>query len=155
MGVFDGLLAFRLAESSIKDVMQRQADTSPEPENLEISLIRASDEAPLRSAAYQRELREFEQALQAQGFEVSDGIDLMESTVSGAALLADFFLKFLSSPMAPVLATAVGAWMHARLGRKERLKVGDFEAEAQTVEQVRELLDHAVQFQQRNRANII
>jgi hypothetical protein len=48
------------------------------------------------------------------------------------------------------LATAVGAWLHARYGRKARIKIGDIEVEAQTGKEVEQLLERAQDFKNRN-----
>jgi hypothetical protein len=56
--------------------------------------------------------------------------------------LEDFTVKVIT-PIMGVLAAAIGAWLHARYGRKVRLKIGEVEAEAQTVEEVEKPLDRA------------
>ena len=48
------------------------------------------------------------------------------------------------------LAGAVGAWIQARYGRKARIKIGEIEAEARTIEEVEELLKIAAEFQDRD-----
>ena len=55
----------------------------------------------------------------------------------------------------PALAGILGAWLHARYGRKVRLKIGDIEAEAQTAEEVEKLLDKAHEIQQRSQPTVI
>jgi hypothetical protein len=55
----------------------------------------------------------------------------------------------------PMLVTAVAAWLHGRSGRKVRLKVGEIEAEAQTVKKVKKLLKQAEKLQQRNQPKAI
>jgi hypothetical protein len=49
------------------------------------------------------------------------------------------------------LAAVAVAWLHARSGRKVRLKFGDVEAEARTPEEVEQLLDRLACF--RNEAS--
>jgi hypothetical protein len=44
---------------------------------------------------------------------------------------------------APAATALIGAWLQARHGRKVRLKVGDVEAEAATVQEVEQLLERA------------
>jgi hypothetical protein len=61
----------------------------------------------------------------------------------------------LVASVGPVVGAVVGAWLHARYGRKVRLKIGDVEAEAQTVEQVEELLSRAEEFQEQTRRAIV
>ena len=52
--------------------------------------------------------------------------------------------------MGPVVTAAAGAWLHAKYGRKVRLKIGDIEAEAQSVEEVEKLIARAQEIQQAN-----
>lgn len=52
--------------------------------------------------------------------------------------------------VAPALCTALGAWLHARYGRKVRLKIGEIEVEAQTREEVEKLLAKALEIQRNN-----
>jgi hypothetical protein len=123
-----------------------------EPLRLELTPIRAADDQPLRSGGYQQELREFEAALQAQGFKVSIIIELIEAAgveSQGMATYLGFVIELARSPLAGVIAAAVGAWLHARYGRKVRLKIGDIEAEAQSEKQVQRLLEQAEEFQKR------
>ena len=54
------------------------------------------------------------------------------------------------APYIAAIAGVVGAWLHAKYGRKARLKIGDVEAEAQTVEEVERLLAHALEIKQNN-----
>lgn len=136
--------------------MLRQSQSGPtEPESLKISLLRAPDDSPPRSAAYQEGLREFERTLHAQGLDVSVTIELMEAAggVAPAIYLGDFAIR-LAATVGPFIGTAIGAWLHAKYGRKVRLKIGEVEVEGQSVEDVQQLLDHAEQFQQRTQ-NII
>ena len=48
-----------------------------------------------------------------------------------------------------------GAWLHAGYGRKVRLKLGDIEAEGQTIDDVNALLRRAVEVQQANQPKLI
>jgi len=63
----------------------------------------------------------------------------------------------LMATVGPALGTALGAWLHARVGRKVRIKIGPdgFEAEAQTTDELLKLLLRAEEFQQRNRPKVI
>jgi hypothetical protein len=58
-----------------------QADklTRMERLRLELTPVPTTDDPPLRSRAYQEDLRELEAALRAQGFEVSIIIELIEA----------------------------------------------------------------------------
>ena len=50
----------------------------------------------------------------------------------------------------PTLQSALETWLKAKYGRKVRLKVGELEAEAQTIEEVERLLARAQKIQQQN-----
>ena len=64
-----------------------------------------------------------------------------------ATHLGSFIIWFMQH--SHLVGVIVGAWLHAKYVRKVRLKVGDIEAEAQTVKQVRNLLALADEFQRR------
>jgi hypothetical protein len=98
--------------------------------------------------------------LLALGLDVRVSIELRESGVPEtlaavvSPYLGDFMIKFAATA-GPALGTLIGAWLHARYGRKVRLKIGDIEAEAQSVEEVEKLLQQAEQFQQQAQQKII
>jgi hypothetical protein len=131
-----------------------------EPPELELRLIAAGDDSPLRSPAYQQDLREFERSLGSRGLKVSSAIAISESGSPDTlafivpTYLGDFSIK-LAGIIGTALATVIGAWLHAKYGRKVRVKVGEIEAEAQTVEEVKKLLDRAQEIQQCNRTKVI
>jgi hypothetical protein len=84
-------------------------------------------------------LRDFEQALRANGFTPAVQIRTLDaaaglspSTYTGAFELVERAL--------PVLALLLGGWLQSRATRKVRLKFDDVEAEAQTVKEVKKLL---------------
>ncbi|SAL85764.1 hypothetical protein AWB68_07796 [Caballeronia choica] len=64
------------------------------------------------------------------------------ATVTGYPL-AEFIIKELGPNLITALAAAAGVWISGRSGRKVRLKVGDIEAEARTIEEVEQLLKRA------------
>jgi hypothetical protein len=124
---------------------------------LEIIPIRAADDPPLRSKVYQEELHALAEALKSEGFTVGATIELIEAAGGNSQDMATYLgliVQLAHSPLAGVVATAVGAWLHARYGRKVRLKIGDIEAEAQTEKQLRSLLKQAEDYQSRNKKAI-
>jgi len=147
-----------LREISTKD---RESETTPESsgdkiEALEINLrlFPGPDDKTLGDdPAYQNELEQFEQSLSSQGLEVSRLIELRESAEAAPTLSS--FVIALAPTVGTVLSAAVGAWLHARYGRKVRLKIGEVEAEAQTVAEVETLLKRAAEFQQGNQSKLI
>jgi len=66
---------------------------------------------------------------------------------AGTTLLGKFIIP-LTQTLGPPFFTLLGAWLTARYGRSVRLKIGDVEAQARTVEEVEKLLDSAKKFQQ-------
>jgi len=130
------------------------------PPELTITLLPARDDAALRSADYQRELHRFEESLTAQGLQVGVSIELRESGAPNPLALVlphylgDFTIKLVAT-VGPPLGALIGAWLHARHGRKVRLKIGDIEAEAQSIDEVEKLLQQAERFQQRSQAKVI
>ena len=121
---------------------------------LELAFIPVPDDAPFRSSEYQRELRQFENSAQLQGLAIASGVELRKVAGAETVYLGDFTIK-LAVVVGPALGTIIGAWLHARYGRKVRLKIGEIEAEAQTVEEVEKLLARAQEIQQRNQPKVI
>ena len=119
-------------------------------DELELHLIAAPDDAPSWEPEYQGELFYLNHRLAAGGVEYSCLVEGpgCKGPVEAAAL-GELFIKFTELAV-PVIGTVVGAWLHARYGRKVRLKIGEIEAEAQTWEDVDKLLARAQQIQQRS-----
>jgi hypothetical protein len=125
---------------------------------VQLALIPAPDDPPLKSAPYQKELAEFREFLEGQGHLVGSIKDALLGMFGECpvplTLLGDFTVK-LAAIAGPALGTGIGAWLHAKYGRKVRLKIGDIEAEAQTREEVEKLLERAQEIQQRNLPKVI
>jgi hypothetical protein len=125
--------------------------------DLEVTLIPAHDDPPLKAAEYQEGLREFNQCLNAAGLEFSYSFEVLEAWAPEPAptkYLGDFVIK-LAAIIGPALGTGIGAWLHARYGRRVRLKIGDIEAEAQTIEEVEQLLARVQEIQERSQPRVI
>ncbi|PRE09674.1 hypothetical protein C6P78_27665 [Burkholderia multivorans] len=52
-------------------------------------------------------------------------------------------IAVLIQAVSPVLTGILGAWLQSKAGRKVRLKIGDIEVEAGTVQEAEQLLRHA------------
>ena len=106
---------------------------------LVLILVPAGNDPPVLGPEYQKELTDFDRSLRAQGLEVSSLSKVLESA-GGGGLLSEFYIKLLSIVGSGGLLSLLGAWLQARYGRKVRAKIGDTEAEASSVEELRAVL---------------
>jgi len=101
-----------------------------EEDQIQVSLIPASDEPPIR----RMDLKD--QAIDSYFEFYSEAQD---------------FLVPLAQVVGPMLGVAPVAWVNERAGRKVRLKFDGVDAEAQSPEQVENLLEQAAAFRERKR----
>ena len=116
-----------------------------------IVLRRAPDESKdPRDPEFQAELSEFSKSLHSAGLKVSQRGMAFDSAEFLGYPLPEFTVS-LAQTVGPALLGAVGvalgAWLKGRYGRKARVKIGDVEAEAQTIEEVGALLVKIQEFQ--------
>jgi hypothetical protein len=111
-------------------------------EKINLELIAADTDPPLRSSEYQAELMNIASALRATNAKVSFRMFMQEAIDAPSFLLGGFTTENVKS-VALVLGPIVGAWLQARYGRKVRLKIGDIEAEARDAAEIEELLRQA------------
>jgi hypothetical protein len=114
---------------------------------LQLDLLPGPDDPPLNSADFQKSLGNFLNSLQEQGLNPSWRAFTRDTVGGGSTLLGEFFIP-LAQTLAPAFFTLLGAWLTARGGRKVRLKIGNIEAEATTVQDVEALLQTATKFQE-------
>jgi hypothetical protein len=110
---------------------------------IEIRLKRAPDDPAERDPIFQEELRTFSSALRSAGTSYSKRAMTFDSAAAIGYPLAEFIIRDLGPAIIGVVGTAVGAWISTRNGRKVRLKIGDLEVEARTVDEVDQLLQRA------------
>lgn len=117
-----------------------------------LDLVRAAADPSENDPEFQKELSRFGAALRDAGVPYSQSAIAFDSVEGLGYPLPEFILamKVLGPPAIAALATAAGAWVQARYGRKARLKIGDIEAEARTPEEIKGLLQLAKQFQADN-----
>jgi hypothetical protein len=111
------------------------------PEEAVLIFVRAADELSLWAPDYQKELAEFAKGLRAEGITIHSQHFAMDAVDAGGGLTGEFNL--LLKAFGPVVGIAIGAFLKGRYGRKVRLKIGkggEIAAEAQTVEEVNELI---------------
>ena len=131
-------------------------------ERIEIQLIPAPDDAAPNSAEYQAELDGFYKILRSRGVVPQRVLETLEAAVGPgetAMWLGQFVIVAKTATpivaiIGPALGTVIGVWLHNRYGRKVRMKIGDIEVEAQTMDEVRELL-HIIEEHQRNHNKLI
>jgi|ERR1017187_3904170 hypothetical protein len=124
---------------------------------LDLTLIPAPDDSPLKSPTCQAELQRFEQYLSSHGLEVSYTMEVRESWTPGpnlAPYLGDFTIKLVGT-IGPPLIAGIAGWLHGRSGRKVRIKVGDLEVEAPTTKEVEKLLVLAQETQRTSQLKVI
>ena len=114
----------------------------PEFIKAEITLGRAPDDPREYDPKYQEELDAFVSSLDAAGVEYSQRSVSLHSVGASDWPIGEFALSFGMGAL-PALTGLAGAWIQARYGRKVRIKVGDVEAEASTVEEIERLLELA------------
>jgi hypothetical protein len=122
---------------------------------LKITMIPALEDPDNESPAYQGDLAEFAKSLKKAGVEYEAKPGKLLLTDTSPFIYAGTFVIGMITGLSPILVNFVAAWLHGRSGRKVRLKVGEIEAEAQTVEEVEKLLKQAEEIQQRNQPKAI
>jgi hypothetical protein len=118
----------------------------PNPITTELILDRAVEDPPEYDSKYQLELDAFARSLDAAGVGHSQRSIALQTAGAGGWPIGHFALSF-GPQVITALAAVAGAWVQARYGRKVRLKVGDIEVEARTIEEIERLLERAASFQ--------
>ena len=118
----------------------------------EIEFSPTLDAGKVQSPEFQSELRDLVGSLKAQGIDVSPEEEFWNSADSGSFLTGVMSFANASSSLVSVV---IGAWLHARYGRKIRVKVGEIEVEAQTIKDVETLLAEAKKIQQRQKSKLV
>jgi hypothetical protein len=113
-------------------------------EKIEIRLQRAPDDPKVPDPKFQEELRGFSKALRTAGIDYSQRAMAFDAADALGYPLPEFLIAL--SPAIAALAALCGAWVQARYGRKVRIKIGDVEAEARTIEEIEQLLKRAQAF---------
>lgn len=109
-------------------------------QSVEIELRRSPDKPSEREPDFQTELTTFGCLLREVGITYSQRAITFDAVDAVGHPLAEFLIQQLGPAAITGVAGVIGAWVHARAGRRVRLKIGDKEAEADTVEKVEQLL---------------
>ena len=136
-----------LASQARQDALHRQR--LAERGEVSIELVAVEDDAPPASEEFQAGLAAFGAVLKANGVTYGQMAIAMDSIDAHGYPLGEFIasLKTFGGPAIAAAAAAAGAWVQARYGRKVRLKIGELEAEGQSVEEVEKLLKVAADYQ--------
>jgi len=116
-----------------------------------IDLEKAPEEPSGGDPAFQRDLSMFSSALHAEGIAYSQPALALDAGDAHGFPLPEFIvaIKVLGPPAISAIAAYAAAWAQAKNGRKVRIRVGEVEAEARTVAEVKQLLDEAANIQNR------
>jgi hypothetical protein len=110
---------------------------------LRLDLIPPVEELPPPgNSDYQRELSHFANTLTSAGLEVFPKSEMFIPFPHGEILLGMFSIEpaTVTAATAAPLCEAIVNWLQTKDGRKVKLKIGDIEAEAQTMEQVEQFI---------------
>jgi hypothetical protein len=121
---------------------------------IEIVLVRAPDDPPERDPRIQEELRAFSKSLRSAGLTVSQRAIAFDSADAVGYPIGQFVIQLAQTGVPAALAAGLGAWLHARYGRKAQVKFTKGRLEqvtARTPEEVGELLKHVADFLDRDR----
>lgn len=124
-----------------KITMLRQHD-----EDVELKLIGGPDDGLGRSDEYQAELSEVADALRAQDPGLGVGSGIQKAAGMSSWLTGDFIIHAISVGTAATVAVktvvpVLVEYVKAKAGRTIKIKKGDIEVEAHSVEEVRKVLD--------------
>jgi hypothetical protein len=105
-------------------------------------LIGAADDPPTFSVAFQDDLRPFLDALRRNDPDAQLGFMALDSADTVSGYTGEIVIPIIKAASPSLVAVFVG-WLTAKAGRKVRLRDGDLEVEAPTVEEVERLLEMA------------
>jgi hypothetical protein len=119
-----------------------------EPNEVQFALTTGPDEPAVGSPEIQGELRGISKALRDADIKASHRMFFRDAADGGASYIGQFLVP-IAQVAIPALGAVLGGWLQGRFGRKVRIKVGDVEAEARTLEEVETLLQRAQEFKAR------
>lgn len=111
------------------------------PGKVRFYLRQAPDEPPTFSVEGQAALRKVVSAIRENHVKVDAPVMALDSAEAVGGFTGE--IAVLVQAVSPILTGILGAWLQSKAGRKVRLKVGDIEVEARTVEEADQLLQRA------------
>jgi hypothetical protein len=127
-------------------------DMPADHDRLQVMLKPAPEDPAAEDEQYQRELKDFSDALKGQGVTASPRLLFRDSIADHATFLGDFLIT-LAWTVPPALATIIVKWISARAGRKVRVMFGNVDVTGGNADEVREILDHVTRLKQTARRN--
>lgn len=118
-----------------------------EPAKLELALKRAPDDPKINDPEIQKQFGQASRILSEAGICYSVRGMAFDSVNTPGYGLGEFIIP-LAQTVGPVVGVIVGAWLKERFGRKVRIKVGEIEAEATSVDEVTRLLAKIEEFRE-------
>ncbi|WP_146122225.1 hypothetical protein [Burkholderia multivorans] len=111
------------------------------PDKVRFYLLSAPDDPPIFSADGQSILRTVVAALRENRIDADTPFMTLDAVDAVGGYTGE--IAVLIQAVSPVLTGILGAWLQSKAGRKVRLKIGDIEVEAGTVQEAEQLLRHA------------
>jgi hypothetical protein len=115
-------------------------------DEIQISLIRSLDDPELGSDLMQSKFGEFYKSFEANGVKVSPTYYVFDSANGGGGLVGEYLIP-LAQAVGPMLGGALVAWLKGQSGRKVRVRIGELEIEARTVDDIEKLLRKIMELQ--------
>jgi hypothetical protein len=131
------MLAASAARFAKEELRWRQEN----PGKVRFYLVSGEEDPPTFTFEGQSAIREVISALKANKIEADMPFMVMDSVEATSGYTGE--IAVLIQAVSPILTGILAAWLQSKAGRKVRLKVGDIEVEARTVEEADQLLQRA------------
>jgi hypothetical protein len=116
---------------------------------LQISLIGAADDPDTFSSEYQAGLHGFIDQVRAGDGKIESFGMALDAVDAQGGTIGEFLIELARTGVPAALAAAIGAWLHARYGRRVKVRFGKDRVEeisAGTPDEIGEVLRHVAKF---------
>lgn len=110
-------------------------------DKIHIVVFGGPEEPPISDPSMQSALHDFSAALRAAGMDTNPRMLFFDDAATPVTWIGEF--AGLVKDLSPLVVAVLVAWIGRNNGRKVRLKIGDGEFEANTVEDVERLVELA------------
>ena len=114
---------------------------------LRLSLLPAPAEFRIASGVVQAEFSKLRTFLRVRGVLISTPMFYRDDDPEAGGFAGEYVVPLVRA-IEPAMETFLIAWLHAESGRKARLRVGDDEIEASSVEEAQDFLRHVLRLRQ-------